>query len=66
MRSATMPANGCVRPHHNWPNANATLMLARPRPVAVFIVFRNRPIDWRTPIVTAKVPAAASSTRPTP
>ena len=34
--------------------------------VVVTGVFRNRPIDWRTPIVTAKVPAAASKTRPTP
>src|SRR5215208_6107374 len=57
-----MPANGCVSPHHNWPNANARLMLARPRPVDVFSVLRNSPIDWRAPIVTANVPPAARST----
>ena len=32
MRSATAPANGCVRPHHSWPKANARLMLPRPEP----------------------------------
>ena len=29
------------------------LMLAKPSPVLVFRVFRNRPIDWRTPMVSA-------------
>ena len=32
MRSATMPANGCVSPHHSWPNAKARLMLADAEP----------------------------------
>src|SRR5258706_14954738 len=63
MRSATMPASGCVRPHQSWPKANARLMLASPRPVAVFTLPRNRPIDWRAPMVSAKLPPAASSTR---
>jgi hypothetical protein len=44
-RSATMPASGCVNPHQSWPNAKARLMLARPRPVAVFSELMNRPID---------------------
>ena len=39
-RSASMPANGWVSPHHNCPKANARLMLARPRPVWVLIVPR--------------------------
>ena len=59
-----MPAIGCVRPHHSWPTPNARLMLARPRPVVVLMTLRNRPIDWRAPIVTAKTPPAASRTRP--
>ena len=45
MRSATMPAKGWVSPHHNWPKANARLMLARPRPVEVLMVPRKSPID---------------------
>src|SRR5687768_9107588 len=57
-----MPASGCVKPHHNWPNANARLTAARPRPVWVLMLPTNRPIDWRAPIVSAKVPAAASNT----
>ena len=32
MRSATMPASGCVKPHQSWPNANARLMLASAEP----------------------------------
>ncbi len=44
-RSATMPANGCVRPHHSCPNAKARLMPPSPRPVCVFKVLRNNPID---------------------
>ena len=60
--SAMTPANGCVSPHHNCPNAKARLMLARPRPVAVFSGDRNSPMVWRVPMVSAKVPAAASST----
>src|SRR5436190_8210286 len=59
-----MPASGCVKPHHSWPTPNARLMLARPRPVLVLMTLRNRPIDWRAPIVTAKMPPAASRTRP--
>ena len=62
MRSATIPASGCVRPHHSWPKAKARLMLAMPSPVWVLSAPRKRPIDWRAPIVSAKVPAAASST----
>src|SRR3954470_2679059 len=60
--SASAPAKGCVRPHHNCPKAKARLMLPRPRPVDVFIDERNSPMLWRVPIVSAKVPAAASST----
>ena len=37
-------------------------MLARPRPVVELMTLRNRPIDWRAPIVTAKTPPAASRT----
>src|SRR6185369_14144067 len=59
-----MPASGCVSPHHSWPTPNARLMLARPRPVVVLMTLRNSPIDWRAPIVTAKMPPAASRTRP--
>ena len=62
MRSATAPANGCVRPQNSWPKAKARLMLPRPSPVEVLIGERNRPMVWRVPIVSAKVPAAASST----
>jgi len=58
--SAIAPANGCVRPQNSWPNANARLMLPSPSPVAVLSGPRNKPIDWRVPIVSAKVPAAAS------
>src|SRR5947209_9962212 len=59
-----MPASGCVSPHHSWPTPNARLMLARPSPVVVLMTLRNSPIDWRAPIVTAKMPPAASRTRP--
>ena len=62
MRSATAPAKGCVSPHQSWPKAKARLMLPMPRPVEVFSADRNRPMVWRTPMVSAKVPAAASST----
>jgi len=60
--SATAPANGCVRPHHNCPNANARLMLPIPRPVALFNGLRKSPIVWRVPIVMANAPPAASRT----
>ena len=63
--SANAPANGCVSPHHNWPNANARLMLPRPRPVEVLRALRNRPMLWRVPMVSANVPAAASNTSQT-
>jgi hypothetical protein len=63
-RSAIAPANGWVRPHHNWPKANARLMLARPSPVAVFRGLRNSAIDWRTPMVSAKVPAGGDQHQP--
>ena len=62
MRSATAPANGWVRPQNSWPKANARLMLPSPSPVEVLIGERNRPMVWRVPMVSAKVPAAASST----
>ena len=45
IRSAAMPANGCVNPHQSWPNANAGLTLARPSPVDVLSVPTNNPID---------------------
>ena len=59
----------CRRPAASAPTRagrtpNARLMLARPRPVVVLMALRNRPIDWRAPIVTAKMPPAASRTRP--
>ena len=60
--SAMAPANGCVSPHHNCPNAKARLMLARPRPVAVLSGDRNRLMVCRVPMVSANVPAAASIT----
>src|SRR6187401_2390327 len=59
-----MPAIGWVRPHQSWPTPKARLMLARPRPVVELMVLRKSPIDWRAPIVTAKMPPAASRTRP--
>lgn len=62
IRSAIAPANGCVRPHQSCPNANATLIEPSPKPVVVFSGDRNRPIVWRTPIVSAKVAPAASNT----
>ena len=62
MRSATAPANGCVSPQNSCPKANARLMLPRPSPVEVLIGDRNRPMVWRVPMVSAKVPAAANST----
>ena len=42
--SAIAPANGWVSPHQSWPNANARLMLATPRPVDVLSGLRNSPI----------------------
>src|SRR3989344_446870 len=62
MRSATAPANGCVSPHHSWPNAKARLMLPMPNAVEVLSADRNRPMVRRVPMVSAKAPAAASST----
>ena len=59
-RSANAPAKGCVSPHQSWPKAKARLMLAMPRPVAELTSDRKRPIVCRVPIVSAKVPAAAS------
>src|SRR6185369_2917675 len=59
-----MPASGCVSPHHSWPTPKARLMLARPSPVVVLMTLRNSPIDWRAPIVTAKMPPAARRRRP--
>ena len=64
-RSAKAPANGCVSPHHNCPNAKARLIPPTPKPVAVFSELRNKPMVWRTPMVRAKVPAAANSTNQT-
>ena len=60
--SAIAPANGCVSPHHSWPKAKARLMLPMPSPVDGVQRPRNRPMVWRVPMVSAKVPAAASST----
>src|SRR4051794_17694147 len=57
-----MPATGCVSPHHSWPTPKARLMLASPRPVVELMTLRNSPIDCLAPIVTAKMPPAASST----
>src|SRR5512143_1252666 len=59
-----MPATGCVRPQQIWATAKARLTPAKPSPVWVLMVPTNSPIDWRAPIVSAKVPAAATSTQP--
>src|SRR3954468_11390847 len=57
-----MPATGWVSPHQSWPTPNARLMLAKPSPVVELMTPRKRPIDCLAPIVTAKMPPAASST----
>jgi hypothetical protein len=53
---------GLRQPPEQLPKANARLMLPRPSPVEVLIGDRNRPMVWRVPMVSAKVPAAANST----
>jgi hypothetical protein len=42
--------------------ASARLMLAMPMPVVASIGPMNRPSDWREPIVTIMMPAAANVT----
>src|SRR5256885_10719206 len=58
-RSASAPNTGCTAPQTNCPIASARLILAMPRPVAVFSGERYRPIDCRTPKVTIRIAAAA-------
>ncbi len=58
--SATAPKIGCATPHMNWPTASAKLIDAMPRPVAVLIGDRNRPMVWRAPMVIIMMAAAAS------
>ena len=59
-RSAAAPASGCTAPQVNCATAIAKLMVTMPSPVDVFSGPRNKPIDWRAPMVTIKMPAAAS------
>src|SRR5467141_1750879 len=66
-RSASAPNTGCTAPQTNCPIASARLILAMPRPVAVFSGERYRPIDCRTPKVTIRIAAAAHiSSQPEP
>ena len=58
-RSATAPATGWIAPQANCATAMARLMVAMPRPVALLSGLTKRPIDWRAPIVTSRMPAAA-------
>ena len=58
-RSAAAPASGWIAPQLNCAMAKAKLMVAMPRPVEVLIGPRNRPSDWRAPMVTIRMPAAA-------
>src|SRR5216683_1032047 len=51
-----------MAPHMNWPTASARLMVVMPRPVDVLSGDTNRPRDWRAPIVTIRIAAAASVT----
>ncbi len=59
-RSATAPASGCVAPQTNCATASAKLMVAMPRPELVLMGLTNSPIDCRAPMVTIRMPAAAS------
>ena len=61
-RSAAAPASGWMAPQVNCATAIAKLMLAMPSPVLVLMGLRNRPSDWRVPMVTIRMPAAASVT----
>jgi hypothetical protein len=56
------PATGWMAPQVNCPMASARLMLAMPMPVVASIGPMNRPSDWREPIVTIMMPAAANVT----
>ena len=46
----------------NCATASAKLIVAMPRPVAVLSGETKRPSDWRAPIVTMRIAAAASVT----
>jgi hypothetical protein len=48
-----------MAPQVNWPTASAKLIAATPSPVLVLIGETKRPSDWRAPIVTIMMPAAA-------
>jgi hypothetical protein len=49
--SATAPKTGCATPHISCATAITKLMVATPRPVAVFSGDRNRPLVRRVPVV---------------
>ncbi|EKE17925.1 MAG: hypothetical protein ACD_10C00207G0001 [uncultured bacterium] len=51
-----------MAPQVNCPTASARLMLAMPSPVVAPIGAMNSPSDWRAPMVTIRMPAAASVT----
>src|SRR5664279_17802 len=53
---------GCTAPHMNCPTAIARLIDAMPSAVLVLSGARNRPSDWRAPMVTIRMPAAESVT----
>jgi hypothetical protein len=57
-RSASMPKSGCTAPHVNWATAIAKLIVTIPRPVEVFNGDKNKPMDCRIPMVTARIAAA--------
>ncbi len=57
--SAMAPKMGCEAPHMNWPMASAKLIVATPRPVAVFRGDRNRPVVRRAPMVIIRIALAA-------
>ena len=59
-RSAAAPASGCTAPQVNCATASAKLMATMPSPVEVFSGPTNSPSDWRAPMVTIRMPAAAS------
>ena len=59
--SAMAPKTGCTAPQTNWPMASAKLMEAMPIPVLSWIGAMNRPVVWRTPMVSISMADAVSS-----
>src|SRR4029450_12077945 len=51
---------GCTAPQINCPTPIAKLIVTMPSPVEVFSGETNSPSDWRAPIVTISIAAAAS------